>query len=91
MTAYRPYYFSNSIHHKMLLKIQFLAFVFCMMISFFKLVFQYLIKLDPTRPFMYVPLVAGPLCVLSIAQDFEKMPEKILTMMPEQALTMLFL
>ena len=73
------------------LKIQFLAFVFCMMISFFKLVFQYFIKLDPTRSFMYVSLVAGSLYVLPVAQGFEKMSEKTLTMMSEQVLTMLSL
>ena len=80
MTVYRSYYSSNSIHHKMFLKVQFLAFVPCMVISFFKLVFQYLIKIDPTRPFMYVPLVAGSLYMLPTAQSFEKMPEKALTM-----------
>ena len=64
----------------MFLKVQFLAFVLCIVISFFKLVFQYSIKIDPTRPFIYVPLITDSLYVLSVAQSFEKMSEKILTM-----------
>ena len=67
----------------MFLKVQFLAFVSCMVVSFFKLVFQS-IKIDSTRSFMYVPLVAGSLYVLSVAQDFDVMSEKALTMSLKQ-------